>query len=69
MTYSDTSIADKTFEDRKITLSFEDNTASGRYDEMMKDFYKSVIGEKENPYSYEHELMVQRTLYRVTGEN
>ena len=28
-----------------------------------------VIGEKENPYSYEHELKVQRTLYRITGEN
>ena len=37
--------------------------------EMMKDFYKSVIGEKENPYSYEHELAVQKTLCRVVGEN
>ena len=40
-----------------------------RYDEMMKDLHLSVIGEKKNPYSYEHELAVQRTLYRITGEN
>jgi hypothetical protein len=26
-------------------------------------------GEKENPYSYEHELAVQKTLCRVVGEN
>ena len=33
------------------------------------DLYKSVTDEKENPYSYEHELAVQRTLCRVVGEN
>ena len=42
---------------------------SERYDEMIKDFYQSVTGEKENPYSYEHELAVQKTLCRVVGEN
>jgi len=40
-----------------------------RYDEMIKDFYRSNVGEKANPYSYEHELAVQRTLCRVVGEN
>ena len=39
MTYSDTEIADATYDDRKIFIPFEDNTANGRYDEMMKDFY------------------------------
>ena len=67
MTYSDTSIADKTFEDRKITLSFEDNTASGRYDEMMKDFYAYIIGEKENPFTYEHDYLVQKVLWEIVG--
>lgn len=40
-----------------------------RYDEMMKDLYLAVIGEKENPYGYDHELVVQRTLTKIIGEN
>jgi len=40
-----------------------------RYDEMVKDLYLSITGEKENPYSYDHELAVQKTLCRVVGEN
>ena len=67
MTYSDTSIADSTYEDRKIFYEFEDNTANGRYDEMMKDFYYYVMGEKENPFSYEHEYLVQEVLSEVIG--
>ena len=55
----------KVFDD----LSDDPRKASLMFDKMMKDFYKSVIGEKENPYSYEHELAVQKTLCRVVGEN
>lgn len=62
VTWSDTSIADKTYEDRKIYLPFEDNTATGRYDEMMKDFHSYVTGEKENPFSYAHDMAVQEVL-------
>ena len=50
-------------------IRVEDVPSLSRYDDMMKDLYLAVTGEKENPYSYEHELVVQRTLYRVTGEN
>lgn len=46
MTYSDTEIADATYEDRKIFIPFEDNTATSRYDEMMKDFYAYINGTK-----------------------
>jgi len=67
MTYSDTSIADSTYEDRKIFYEFEDNTANGRYDDMMKDFYYYVMGEKENPFSYEHEYLVQEVLSEIVG--
>ena len=67
MTYSDTSIANMTYEDRKIFLPFEDNSASGRYDEMMKDFYAYIVGEKENPFGYEHEYAVQEVLDEVVG--
>jgi len=67
MTYSDTSIADATYEDRKIFLPFEDNTANGRYDEMMKDFYAYIAGEKDNPFTYEHEYAVQKVLDEIIG--
>ncbi len=67
MTYSDTSIADKTYEDRKITISFEDNTADGRYDDMMQDFYAYIIGTKQNPFAYKHDFLVQRVLDEIVG--
>ena len=67
MTYSDTEIADQTYEDRKIILPFEDNTATGRYDEMMKDFYAYIKGTKQNPFTYEHEYAVQEVLSGVIG--
>ena len=67
MTYSDTSIADQTYEDRKIVIPFEDNTASGRYDEMMQDFYAYIIGEKQNPFTYEHDYLVQKVLDEIVG--
>lgn len=67
MTYSDTSIADKTYEDRKITVSFEDNTADGRYDDMMQDFYAYIIGTKQNPFTYKHDFLVQRVLDEIVG--
>lgn len=40
-----------------------------RYDEMMKDFYLSIVGEKENPYKYEREYIVQKVLTQIVGEN
>lgn len=67
MTYSDTDIADKTYEDRKKTFTFADNTASGRYDEMMQDFYAYIQGEKENPFTYEHDYLVQKVLWEIVG--
>ena len=67
MTFSDTDIADKTYEDRKIEIPFEDNTANGRYDEMMQDFYAYIIGTKQNPFTYEHDYLVQKVLSEIVG--
>ena len=67
MTYSDRAIANMTYEDRKIVLPFEDNTASGRYDRMMLDFYAYITGEKQNPFSYEHDYAVQEVLSEIVG--
>ena len=57
------------YSDVKEMVDVKDVPTLSRYDEMMKDFYESVIGKKANPYSSEHELAVQRTLCRVVGEN
>jgi predicted dehydrogenase len=67
MTYSDTSIADATYQDRKIVIPFEDNTQNGRYDSMMQDFYSYMVGEKETPYTYKHDYTVQKVLEQITG--
>ena len=67
MTYSDTEIANTAYADCKILLPFDDNTATGRYDEMMKDFYAYIVGIKENPFTYEHEYNVQAVLDEVVG--
>jgi predicted dehydrogenase len=67
MSYSDTTIADKTYEERKIDIPFEDNTASGRYDEMMQDFYAYIMGEKKHPFTYEHDYLVQKVLSDIVG--
>ena len=69
MTKSTTDIASNAYQDMKEKVDIKDVPTLSRYDEMMKDFYRSVIGEKENPYSYEHELAVQKTICRVVGEN
>ena len=67
MTFSNTSIADKTYEDRKINIPFEDNTTDGRYDEMLQDFYAYILGTKQNPFTYEHDLLVQKVLDEIVG--
>ena len=67
MTYSDTAIADAAYEDRKILIPFEDNTAGGRYDEMMQDFYAYIKGTKQNPFTYAHDYAVQEVLDEMVG--
>ena len=60
----------KTFQSVQCLIGGKCNEKNkNRTNRKMKDFYKSVIGERENPYSYEHELTVQKTLCRVVGEN
>ena len=40
-----------------------------RYDEMMKDFYLSIVGEKQNPFDYQREWLAQKVLTQIVGEN
>jgi predicted dehydrogenase len=40
---------------------------AGRYDTQLLDFAAMVRGEKTNPYTYEHELLVQQATLRACG--
>jgi predicted dehydrogenase len=51
----------------KITTEFPEVPAKNRYDDMMLDFAAMIRGEKGNPYSYEHELLVQKTTLMASG--
>ena len=67
MTYSDTSITNETYENVCVSLPFVDNTNDGRYDDMMQDFYSYIIGEKSNPFTYDHDYAVQKVLDEIVG--
>lgn len=67
MTFSDLSAADKPYEDVKREIPVQDDTKNGRYDAMMRDFYGYVALGKENPFSYEHEYLVQEVLSEIVG--
>lgn len=65
MTYSDLKIASHAYEDMKENAGIKDIPKSCRYDEMMKDFYAYITGEKKNPFTYEHDYLVQKVLYKI----
>ncbi|MBQ8759668.1 MAG: hypothetical protein IJZ20_08250, partial [Clostridia bacterium] len=39
----------------------------GRYDYMLEAFYKMVIGEIENPYTYDYEEKLHATVLKACG--
>ena len=65
MTYSDLNIAIDSYRDMKQNIVVKDIPQDCRYDVMMREFYDCITGRKENPYTYEHEYAVQRTLHRI----
>lgn len=67
MTYADTAMNGDTYNDCKIIVPIEDNTRFGRYDDMMRDFYSYIKGEKQNPFTYEHDYTVQKVLSEIVG--
>lgn len=66
MTFSDTSFAE-TYKNKKVDVDVTDLPPDCRYDDMMRDFYAYCMGEKQNPFTYEHDLLVQEVLYEITG--
>lgn len=52
---------------RKITVP--DMPARARYNDMMREFYELVVGDKRDERLYVHDLAVQKTLMQAIGEN
>ena len=67
MTYSDKTIATRSGTDMKIVEDVGECPAEERYDEMMRDFYAYVMGTKQNPFTYEHDYLVQKVLHEIVG--
>ncbi|MGN0177918.1 MAG: hypothetical protein ACI4DY_00545, partial [Monoglobaceae bacterium] len=55
------------YEDMKKNVNVKDIPKDCRYDEMMQDFYTYITGAKENPFTYEHDYLVQKVLSEIVG--
>lgn len=67
MTVSTEEIAQNPYADLCEEIRVPVVSANARYDEMVRDLYLFVRGQKENPYSYAHDLNVQKVLYEIIG--
>ena len=67
MTYSDTTMCDSPWATAYRDVPIEDVPGSCRYDDMMKDFYAYVMGTKQNPFTYEHDYLVQKVIDEIVG--
>ena len=67
MTYSDLSVATYPYDDLKRREQIKETPMDCRYDIMIQDFYDYIKGEKENPFTYEHEYTVQEVLDEIVG--
>lgn len=62
LTWSDKTIADKIYRDRKETIPIKE---SWLYEDMMKAFYAYITGQEKNPFTYDHEYAVQEVLLQI----
>ena len=67
MTYADTKISIDCYKDMKEYVTIENVPPGSRYDEMMQDFYEYIMKTKKNPFTYEHDYLVQKVLYDIIG--
>ncbi|MBR5506993.1 MAG: Gfo/Idh/MocA family oxidoreductase [Clostridia bacterium] len=68
MTYADLDICgNNSYEDVKTNVDVSDVPKDARYDDMVRDFYSYITGEKENPFTYEHDYLVQEVLSEIVG--
>ena len=67
MTYSDTQMVDRPWENVCLDVPIENVSGDCRYDDMMQDFYAYIMGTKQNPFTYEHDYLVQKVLSEIVG--
>lgn len=67
MTYADTEISTMPYEDMKEIVNVKDLPKNCRYDDMMQDFYAYIMGTKQNPFTYEHDYLVQKVISEIVG--
>ena len=65
MTLANLDISTNPYADMQKEVDIKDVPGNIRYDEMAKDFYSYVMKNKENPFTYEHELLVHKVLAEV----
>ena len=68
VTYSDLTIADTPYADRKTVLDIKDIPANCRYDDMVQEFYDFIVGKNKNPFTYEHELILKKVMDKICFE-
>ena len=62
-------IADYPYRDKRVLLDIKDIPAECRYDDMAQEFYSYIVGEKQNPFSFEHELLLKKIMDKICFEN
>ena len=67
MTYSDTQMVDRPWENVCLEVPIENVSGDCRYDNMMQDFYAYIKGTMQNPFTYEHDYLVQKVLNEIVG--
>jgi len=67
MTYSDTQMVDSPFENVYLNEPFENVSGDCRYDDMVNELYAYIMGTKKNPFTYEHDYLVQKVLSEIVG--
>ena len=51
----------------KEYFNIEDVAKGDRYDTMVQDFYDYIVGTKTNPFTYDHDYIVQKVLCEIVG--
>lgn len=69
MTYSDTTITNSPYKHVKQDVAIEDVPPGSRYDDMVCDFNDYILGKKENPFTYEHDYLVQKVLMEMISSD
>lgn len=69
MTWSDTEIATHHHKSLSVPVEVTDLTAQERYDEEVTCFHNYVLGLEENPWTYEHDYLVQKVLLEMVGKS